>query len=267
MKYPACYSKEKFAKFSFDAQIKALHKLLQALEEHLGHPAEYSSIFEQITSLSPLCREALPPRMAHAIEALGEDPYRSLRALAEYFGDSSYKDSQITLRTGDGRKSASEADLARSAQITLVADNLRSVFNVGSLFRLCECLCIGELVLCGITPDPSHPNMTKTALGTCDKVPWRKAESTIDVIAELHRAGNTVYALETAEPSHSAFDTDFAFPLALIVGNEALGIAPPTLAQCDGIIHLPVLGWKNSLNVAVAASIATYHIMYGGHRG
>ncbi len=267
MKYPACYSKEKFANFSFDAQIKALHKLLQALEEHLGHPAEYSSILGQITTLGPMCREALPPRMAHTLEALSEDPYRSLRALAEYFSESSYKDSQISLRTGDGQKSAPEDDLARSAQITLVADNLRSVFNVGALFRLCECLCIGELVLCGITPDPSHPNMTKTALGTCDKVPWRKAESTLDVIGELHRAGKTVYALETAEPSQSVFAADYVFPLALIVGNEALGIAPQTLTQCDGIIQLPVLGWKNSLNVAVAASITTYQIMYGGRHG
>jgi len=263
MKYSASYSKEKFANFSFDAQLKALSKLLQALEEHLAAPDTYPGILDQIKELSRMCREPLPPRMALAIDGLSMDPYRSLRALAQYFGDATYKDNQIALRTGDGLKEASQADLLRAGQLTIIADNLRSVFNVGSLFRLCECLRVRELVLCGISPDPEHPNMAKTALGTCDKVPWRKVESSTEAIAELKAKGHTIYALETAEPSKSAFETEFAFPLALVLGNEALGIPESTLAQCDSIIHLPVLGWKNSLNVAVAASIATYHIMFG----
>jgi 23S rRNA (guanosine2251-2'-O)-methyltransferase len=263
VKFNADYSIEKFSNFSFDAQIKALSKLLKALEERIAEPESYTRILLRIKELGRLCREPLPSRLASAIEDLSEDPYRSLRALAQYFGDVTYKDNQIALRTGDGIKQASLADLERAAQITIIADNLRSVFNVGSLFRLCECLRISELILCGISPDPGHPNMAKTALGTCDKVPWRKVESATEAITELKAQGKTVYALETAEPSSSAFELGYRFPLALVVGNEALGIAESTLAHCDSIIHLPVLGWKNSLNVAVAASIATYQIMFG----
>ena len=267
MKYSAKYSLEKFRNFSFDAQIKALNKLLKALEENLANPQSYLDILNQISLLSSKSREALPPRLAQVIAALSPDPYRSLRALAEYFGQSSYKDSQITLRTGDGSKEISEADLARAAQITIVADNLRSVFNVGSLFRLCECLRIGELLLCGISPDPHHPNMDKTALGTTNKVKWRKMDDTTQAIKELRSLGYSIYALETAEPSESVFSVRYQLPLALVVGNEALGVSEPTLAECNSIIHLPVLGWKNSLNVAVATSITTYQIMYGGCRG
>jgi len=237
------------------------------LEQHLAEPDSYTRILTQILELGRMCREPLPRKLAKAIESLSEDPYRSLRALAEYFADATYKDNQIRLRTGDGYIESSEQDLLRASQITLVADNLRSVFNVGSLFRLCECLSIGELLLCGITPDPTHPNMAKTALGTCDKVPWRKLEDTSDALKALKAKGFAIYALETAEPSQSAFEMDYDFPLALVLGNEALGIAESTLALCDQIIHLPVLGWKNSLNVAVAASVATYQIMFGGKSG
>lgn len=267
MKYLATYSKEKFANFSYDAQLKALHKLLMALELHLAEPELRAHIQDQITQLSSLCRRALPPRMANVIAALNPDPYRSLRALAEYFGEATIKDSQITLRTGDGSIKASDTELKRAAEITLIADNLRSVFNVGSLFRLCECLRLQELLLCGISSDPTHPNMAKTALGTSSKVPWRKIDSTIEAIQMLKVEGYTIYALETAEPSQSAFTVNYQFPLALVVGNESLGIAESTLVHCDQIIHLPVLGWKNSLNVAVAASVAMYQIMYGGERG
>ncbi|HPF08527.1 MAG: RNA methyltransferase [Candidatus Cloacimonetes bacterium] len=267
MKFIATYSKEKFQNFSLDSQIKALNKLLKALEDNLNIPDEYQRVLGTIMELSSLCREALPGRLSAVIQGLNSDPYRSLRALAQYFGDASYKDNQISLRTGDGARAVSWEDLHRSAQITLIADNLRSVFNVGSLFRLCECLQINELVLCGITPDPSHPNMAKTALGTMGKVKWRKVEDTRQVIDELRNKAYTIYALETAEPSHSAFEVHYSLPLALVVGNEALGISESTLALCDSIIHLPVLGWKNSLNVSVATSIAIYQIMFGDHHG
>ncbi|MFA7543992.1 MAG: RNA methyltransferase [Candidatus Cloacimonadaceae bacterium] len=263
MKYPALYSPEKFYNFSFDAQLKALHKLFIELEKDLPHPKRRQELQEHIRRLGRSCHEPLPLRYQKLLTSLSDDPHRTLRALSEYFGAESYKDSQISLRIGDGQKAADPAALQRASGITLVADNLRSVFNVGSLFRLSECLAIKELILCGITPNPSHPNMSKTALGTCERVPWRYCDSTLQAIMELKAKGTRIYALETAAPSCSVFEVKYSYPLALVLGNEALGIAPENLAICDEIVHLPVLGWKNSLNVSVAASISLYHILFG----
>lgn len=264
MIYKAEYSPEKFFNFSFDAQLKAISKLLKALEQNLANAEYRNQITLHIKELMPFLKKDLPPRMKNFLKDIPQDPHRLLRALAEFHADSPVKDDQILLRIGDGSADADPAYLSTAAQITVVADNLRSVFNVGSLFRVCECLAIGELILCGISPDPSHPNMEKTALGTCSKVKWNKADSCVEAVRNLRDKGNRIYALETAEPSKSVFEAEFSLPMALVAGNEALGIDPCVLKLCDEIVHLPVLGWKNSLNVSVATSVALYQILFGG---
>lgn len=267
MRYKAEYSREKFTNFSFDSQIKALGKLLRELEYQISDPVKRPELMRQIKMLYPLCREPLPPRMLTLLSDLPEDPFRLLRALAQYHREDTYKDSQILLRTGDGSHAPDPRFLARSSGIKLVVDNLRSVFNVGSLFRVSECLAISEIILCGISPDPSHPNMAKTALGTIEKVKWRHMEDSCDAILELKSQGYKVYALETAEPSSSVYECTYQLPLAIVLGNEALGIDPKVLELCDEIVYLPVLGWKNSLNVSVAAAITLYQIVFGDHDG
>ncbi len=267
MKFQARYGKEKFLNFSFDAQLKALSKLLKELEYRISDTEDRSRILEQIRQLYPLCKSPLPPRMQSLISGLPDDPFRLLRTLADYHQGSTLKDSQILLRTGDGSPMADPHYLNRSSKVKLVADNLRSVFNVGSLFRICECLALQELILCGITATPKHPNMAKTALGTADRVRWQSFDNSLDAVRELRGQGYTIYALETAEPSESVFEADFQLPLALVVGNEALGIDPKVLALCDKIVRLPVLGWKNSLNVSVASAITLYQIIFGADYG
>jgi len=264
VKFLAQYSKSKFINFSFDAQLKAFAKMLQELEKNIANTAYRQDIVSQIDTLLPFVHKPLPRRMHKLLNSLPDDPHRLLRALALYHNDSLVKDGSIILRVGDGSVQPDEQKIKQAQRITLVADNLRSVFNVGSLFRLCECLSLGELVLCGISPTPLHPNMNKTALGTTDKVKWSKQEQTKTAIDSLKVKGYRIYALETAQPSTSVFEFQASFPLAMIVGNEALGVEPAILKECDEIIYLPVLGWKNSLNVSVAASVAIYQILFGG---
>ena len=264
MKYLAAYTKEKFLSFSFDAQLKALNKLIEQLQIDIAVPKSRDAILMQIITLYPLCKQDLPPRYQTLFSSLSDDPFRLLRAIDIFRGSSTLKDNQIFLRTGDGTISPNPDMLQKAGGIVVICDNLRSVFNVGSIFRVCECLAIAKIILCGITPTPNHPNMPKTALGTTEKVPWEHNEDTLLAIIRLKREGYKVYALETAEPSQSVYQCDFSYPLALVVGNESLGIAPSTLSECDAIVHLPVLGWKNSLNVGVATSVALYQIMYGG---
>jgi tRNA G18 (ribose-2'-O)-methylase SpoU len=267
VKFNAKYSKEKFQNFSFDAQLKAMRKLLKELEINIADGNYRQNLLAQIRYLFPFFREAPPQKMQDLLVALPDDPHRLLRALASYHTNATLKDNQINIRVGDGSASVDFQKKLEADQICIVADNLRSVFNVGSLFRLCECLSIGELMLCGISPDPHHPNMNKTALGTCERVKWSKWDQTEDAITELKKRAYRIYALETAEPSSSVFANTYQLPLALVVGNEALGIDPQLIKLCDEIVHLPVLGWKNSLNVSVATSIAVYHILFGADHG
>ena len=263
MRYRAEYSTEKFKNFSYDSQVKALAKLLRELEYYISDSDKRNDLISQIQKLHPFCRRPLPPKMDKLISSLPSDPFRLLRLLADYHQDITLKDSQILLYTGDGGRSSDPRYLARSSQVKLIVDNLRSVFNVGSLFRIAECLGISEIILCGISPGPEHPNMAKTALGTTERIAWRHIDQTKDAILQLKDMGYKIYALETAEPSASVYESSFDLPIALVVGNEALGIDPQILKICDAIVHLPVLGWKNSLNVSVAAAITLYQIVFG----
>lgn len=257
------YSRAKFLNFNADSQIKALKKLVRELEYYIANENRRRELIAEIQFLTPLCKEKLPKNLEELLQELPEDPHRLLRKLARYQNESTYKDDQINIRIGDGQAIADPHATARAAQICVIADNLRSVFNVGSLFRVCECLAISELWLCGITPTPDHPNMDKTALGTISRVNWRYFEDTHAALSAAKEQGMICYALETVEPSQSIFEHEFELPLALVVGNEALGIDPQIVQKCDSIVHLPVLGWKNSLNVSVASSIALYQIIFG----
>ncbi|HPX10217.1 MAG TPA: TrmH family RNA methyltransferase, partial [Candidatus Cloacimonas sp.] len=134
-------------------------------------------------------------------------------------------------------------------------------------FRTSECLGIGKIILCGITPTPEHSNMPKTAMGTEKLVAWKYFSTTSEAIAFSHQEGLYIYALETIDKAKSVFETIYRLPLAIVIGNEALGIEASILELCDEFITLPQLGWKNSLNVGVAAGIVLYQIIFGGFNG
>ncbi len=143
----------------------------------------------------------------------------------------------------------------------LVLDNLRSAFNVGAFYRLADIARLSGLVTCGYTAHPPHPRLDKTALGTLDFVDDEHVESTLDAIASLQAKGVRVWAVETTSASKSYTQVTYPQPLALVFGNEALGIDRQVLDTCDGMIEIPVFGYKNSLNVASAAAVVTYEIL------
>jgi tRNA G18 (ribose-2'-O)-methylase SpoU len=145
-------------------------------------------------------------------------------------------------------------------RLTVVLDSIRSAFNVGGIFRSAECFGVQEVVLCGYTPLPDQPQVAKAALGTEQRIPWRYAEDILTAIATLKAAGITCYALETVANAPDIADTDWAFPAALILGNERFGLNPEVIAACDAIVRIPLFGRKNSLNVVSAFTIAAYEI-------
>ncbi len=144
-------------------------------------------------------------------------------------------------------------------------DNLRSAWNVGSIFRIADGAGVKHLHLCGTTPPGDHPRVPKTALGAEKTIGWRYHPNGLSVARELQRAGYRLWALETSTGAESLFDLlpiNGQSRLVLVVGNERAGIDPEILALCERCVALPMLGIKESLNVAVAFGIAAYAMLH-----
>ncbi len=261
----ACYTPEKFKSFTPNEQHKAIHKLSCALELSLNDTFERKRLISHILELSSLAEQPLDGDTAQFLDCLAPDisPYTVLQKLNDFHGAALRKDNQLSIRTGDGNPLPNPLAKQKASGITLICDNLRSVFNVGSIFRSAECLGIGEILLCGITPLPTHPNLPKTAMGTESLVAWRHFDHTSEAIMSCKQQGMHIYALETVQGAQSVFSAVYNYPMALVLGNESLGINPEHLALCDSFISLPQLGWKNSLNVGVATACTLYQIIFG----
>lgn len=157
------------------------------------------------------------------------------------------------------RLSADEAKKAERHPVTLLLHNIRSLYNVGSIFRTCDSALCKELVLCGFTPHPPRREIEKTALGAVDTVPWRYFKETKEAITKLKNEGNKIFALEITDRKryYTTLHKD-EFPLVIILGNELVGIDQEILDLCDDAIEIPMFGVKHSLNVAVAAGIVLF---------
>lgn len=147
-------------------------------------------------------------------------------------------------------------------KITIVLDRLRSAHNTGNIFRIADAVGAHEIIACGYTPAPPHPKLAKTAMGADNTVLCRTAETSMDAIDMLREEGcKQILAVETAENAVQAWEMDYQYPLALIFGNEALGIQEETLKKCDGVIDLPMVGFKESINVGNCAAAILYAIL------
>ncbi len=148
--------------------------------------------------------------------------------------------------------------------IILLAYNIRSLWNVGSLFRSCDCFAVEKLILAGYTATPPRREISKTALGAEEWIPWEHAPDAANVLQQLRSEGWTIVALEQSITSTSLEKYIPPGRTCLIVGHEVLGVPQELLALCDDVLEIPMLGKKNSLNVAVAAGIAL-HTLRAAH--
>ena len=145
-------------------------------------------------------------------------------------------------------------------QFYVICDNIRSLENIGSMFRTADALQIDKVFLCGICGQPPNDKITKTALGAEQWIPWEYYKLTWRLIEELKKQNISIVCLEQTNKSLSYEKFKPKFPLALVVGNEVKGMATSILQRANSIIHLPMHGKKESLNVAVAFGIAGYEI-------
>ena len=144
--------------------------------------------------------------------------------------------------------------------LVLVLDNVRSGLNVGSVFRTADAFAVERVILCGITAQPPHREILKTALGSTESVTWSHEADAAEAVRALKAAGYRVYAVEQATPHLwlQDFEPVSGVKYAFVLGNEVEGVANTVLQACDGAIEIPQFGTKHSLNIAVAAGIATW---------
>ncbi|MCC6153449.1 MAG: RNA methyltransferase [Candidatus Hydrogenedentes bacterium] len=145
--------------------------------------------------------------------------------------------------------------------IHVVLDNLRSAFNVGSIFRTADAGAVAHMHLCGMTSYPPNKKLEKTALGAHDYVPWTHHANVREAIDALNADGITCIAIEAIEGATPHIEFPWPRPVAIVFGNEVTGIAPETIDRCAGIVQIPMHGYKNTINVATAYGVIQYEIL------
>lgn len=144
--------------------------------------------------------------------------------------------------------------------VTLVLDNVRSLHNIGSVFRTADAFLVQRIILCGITATPPHKDIHKTALGATNSVQWSYAENTLAAVKGLQVKGIEVYAVEQAEGAQWLQDfmpkKDRFY--ALVFGNEVKGVSQEVVSAADGVLEIPQFGTKHSLNISVSVGMAVW---------
>jgi 23S rRNA (guanosine2251-2'-O)-methyltransferase len=161
------------------------------------------------------------------------------------------------------RKTVDEFKRSDKFPVVVVLDNVRSMHNVGSVFRTADAFLLKGLYLCGYTPRPPHRDIHKTALGATQSVEWNYFSSAAEALPRLREEGYRIFAVEQVENSIPlpGFSLGQADKLAVVFGNEISGVGEAVLKLCDGCIEIPQLGMKHSLNISVAAGIVLWEIL------
>ncbi|MCP4180663.1 MAG: RNA methyltransferase [bacterium] len=147
-------------------------------------------------------------------------------------------------------------------KITIILDRLRSAYNTGNIFRIAEAVNAHEIITCGYTPTPPHPKLAKTAMNADNLVSCRHFDTSLEAVKALKMEGyKMILAVETTEDAICAWEKDYEYPLAIVLGNEALGVDINTLNECDGAVNLPMFGNKKSINVGNCAAAVLYAII------
>ncbi len=145
--------------------------------------------------------------------------------------------------------------------VSILLDNVRSMYNVGAFFRTADAAHVEKLYLCGITAYPPKRGITKTALGAEKTVPWEYSWEPVPMLESLRAQGRQIAVVETSLHSVDLFDWQPVFPVSVVFGHEVDGIRPELVALADTHVRIPMLGLKHSLNVATAGGVVVYELL------
>jgi 23S rRNA (guanosine2251-2'-O)-methyltransferase len=162
-----------------------------------------------------------------------------------------------------GRKSVEEFKLAEKIPVIIVLENIRSAYNVGSVFRTSDAFLVEAIYIIGYSAKPPHKEIKKTALGAEETVDWKYFKTSLEAIQELKLKEFNIYAAEQVEGSFklNAIGFEPGEKIAVVFGNEVTGVDQTTIAMCDGCLEIPQLGMKHSLNIATAAGVVLWELV------
>ena len=161
------------------------------------------------------------------------------------------------------RLSVEDFQAAPKFPLVVVLDNVRSMHNVGSVFRTCDAFRVEKLYLCGITPRPPHREIHKTAIGAQDSVDWQYEAHILELLPQLKAEGYTLLAIEQAEGSNilTSYGVNPSNRYAIILGHEIQGVQQAVIDECHATLEIPQYGTKHSLNISVVAGIVVHHFI------
>ena len=161
------------------------------------------------------------------------------------------------------RLSVEEFKQREKNKVVVVLDNIRSMHNVGSVFRTSDAFLVEEIILCGVTPQPPHRDIHKSALGATESVKWTYEKNTVDAIQKLKAFGYKIIAIEQVH--NSVFLSDFTRAndekIVFVFGNEVQGVSDEVLALCDACLEIPQHGSKHSFNISVSVGIVLWEML------
>lgn len=239
--------------------LEEIHKTFLFLEKSPGFPPGEVVLNNLKNQISTLAQSTNPEvqRLAdiarHLTSSMTLKHFSSFAVPFERLLNKSLQDNDFLVIENDR-----ETDLAEKRPLVFVLENIRSAFNVGSIFRTAECLGAEKVYLCGYTPTPEQWKVEKTAMGTQDYVSWQEVGKLSDCLAQLKEDGYHIVALETAASAQELYADFPAGPTALVLGNERFGLDPEILKAIDDVRIIPLRGRKNSLNVGVTAAVAGF---------
>ncbi len=146
-------------------------------------------------------------------------------------------------------------------RVSVILDNVRSLYNVGAFFRTADATGVERLYLSGLTAAPPNRGIAKTALGAEEAVPWTHCEDPVGLIDDLRARGLEIVAIETGAGAIDLFEWRPRFPVCVVFGHEVDGVRPALLERCDVHVQIPMLGRKRSLNVATAGGVVLYELL------
>ena len=160
------------------------------------------------------------------------------------------------------RLNVEEFKKAENIPVVNILDNIRSLNNIGSVFRTADAFLVKKIYLCGITATPPHKDIRKTALGATESVEWEYREHTLELVEELKVQGIQTVAVEQAENTVmlQEFSPIRSQELALIFGNEVKGVSQEVVSACDSVLEIPQFGTKHSLNISVSAGVVVWDV-------
>ncbi len=245
------FSKTKFLSFSKQKQEKKILDFITNIESNWENVTQRMSLLFELNK----CLKYMNKAIIKQIDELTLRDFLSFAVPLEQKFGRDKQDKDIVIYKKDG-----ETNNREKIPVSIILNNLRSAFNVGSIIRSAECFGISKIYFCGYTPNPDHPKVKKTAMGTENHIIWEQNKSLEKLIIQLKNEKNKIYALETTKNAKVLSKTEFNSKVTFIFGNEALGIPKRTLGLVDEIIQIPLFGWKNSLNVGVCAAVTFYEL-------